>query len=116
MNMDRDKLDDAALDALFDAAKADAPAPSDAFLARLNADAEAARPVPAPAMPRYPEPTVFERLKGWFAVSGLSGAAALGVWIGFAMPDVVMTVAPLSDEVIELSAYLPGADLTVLSE
>ena len=116
MDMDRDKQNDAALDALFQAASTDTPRPSEDFLAKLVADAEDAIPAPAPVAPTRNAPSGFERLKGWFAVSGLSGAAALGVWIGFVMPDVVTTITPLSDEVFELSAYLPGADLAVLSE
>ena len=112
--MDRDKKDDIALDALFAAAKSETPRASDDFLARLRADALSAAPRLAQPVPA--KPSLTERFKGWFAVSGLSGAAALGVWIGFVMPEVVNTVSPLSEEVIELSAYLPGADLSVLSE
>lgn len=114
--MDSDTKDDTALDALFAAAKSETPQASDDFLARLNADAMAARPRPAPLAAEATAPALSDRLKGWFAVSGLSGAAALGVWIGFVMPEVVTTVSPLSEDVIELSAYLPGADLSVLSE
>ena len=114
--MNSDKEDDIALDALFAAAKSDPPNASEDFLARLNADAVAATPGPAPLAPEPTAGSLFGRLKGLFAVSGLSGAAALGVWIGFVMPEVLTTVSPLSDDVIELSAYLPGADLSVLSE
>ncbi len=114
--MDSDKEDDIALDALFAAAKSEPPKASADFLARLNADAVAATPHPESLAPKQTAPALFDRLKGWFAVSGLSGAAALGVWIGFVMPEVVTTVSPLSEDVIELSAYLPGADLSVLSE
>lgn len=114
--MDSDRLDDAALDALFAAAKTEAPTPSDDFLARLNADALAATPASASIASPKNAPSLFEKFKAVFAVSGLSGAAALGVWIGFVMPDVVTTFSPVSEDVIELSAYLPGADLSVLSE
>ncbi len=114
--MDSDKEDDIALDALFAAAKSETPKASEDFLARLKADAMATTPQPAPLAAEPTPPSLFDRLKGWFAVSGLSGAAALGVWIGFVMPEVVTTVSPLSEDVIELSAYLPGADLSVLSE
>ncbi len=114
--MDSDREDDIALDALFAAAKSETPKASEDFLARLNADAVAAMPRPEHLGRNPTAPSLFDRLKGWFAVSGLSGAAALGVWIGFVMPEVVNTVSPLSEDVIELSAYLPGADLSVLSE
>ncbi len=112
--MDSEKKDDIALDALFAAAKSEPPQASDDFLARLRVDAQSATPRPAQRAPTAPSLT--ERFKGWFAFSGLSGAAALGVWIGFVMPEVVTTVSPISEDVIELSAYLPGADLSVLSE
>ncbi len=114
--MNSDKEDDIALDALFAAAKSDPPRASEDFLARLNADAAATTPRPESLAREPTAPSLFDRFKGWFAVSGLSGAAALGVWIGFVMPEVVTTVSPLSEDVIELSAYLPGADLSVLSE
>lgn len=114
--MDSDKKDDIALDALFAAAKSEAPVASGDFLARLNADAQNAVPRPEAHRTQPVLPSLSERLKGWFAVSGLSGAAALGVWIGFIMPEVVTSVSPLSSDVAELSAYLPGADLSVLSE
>ena len=112
--MDSDKENDAALDALFAAGTAKRPEASEAFLARLAADAETmSEPAPRPAPPR---PSFLTGLKGLFAASGLSGAAALGVWIGFVMPDLVTTVSPLTEEVAGLSAFLPGVDLAVLSE
>ncbi len=114
--MDSDKTDNIALEKLFAAAKTETPEASNAFLARLTADADAALPKPEPLAPKVPTQGIFDRLKGLFAVSGLSGAAALGVWIGFIMPDVVTTFSPLSEDVVELSVYLPGADLSVLSE
>ncbi len=114
--MDRDKSDDAMLEGFFDAARANRPAPDDAFMARLMADAEASVPV-APqiaAEPTRRDPLA--RLKALFAASGLSGAAALGVWIGFAMPDLVNSVSPQTDEVASISMFLAGADLALLSE
>ena len=84
-DMDNEKLDDDALDALFAAGKAQTPEATPAFLARLNADAAAAMPRPAPLAVPSGAPSLFTRFKGLFAASGLSGAAALGVWIGFVM-------------------------------
>ena len=106
--------DDAALDALFQASAEHPPGMSDAFLARLAADAEVATPKPAPATPR--RMPLFHGLKGLFAASGLSGAAVLGVWIGFVMPDILNTVSPLTEDTAGLTVFLPGADLSVLSE
>ena len=109
---DEDRL----LDTFFDAAKAHTPAPSEAFLARLSADAETAVPKTEVKRLQPQNASVFERFKGLFAVSGLSSAAALGLWIGFVAPDIFTTVAPLSEDVAALSAFLPGSDLSVLSE
>lgn len=111
---------DAALDALFEAARQDAPTPRPDFMARLHADADAALPSPAPAPRSTPTtPGLLSRLGGYFAVSGLTGAAALGVWIGFVMPDLIdsaFTATAGNDEPLSLSAFLPGADLTLLTE
>ena len=115
-DMDNEKLDDDALDALFAAGKAQTPEATPAFLARLNADAAAAMPRPAPRAVPSGAPSLFTRFKGLFAASGLSGAAALGVWIGFVMPDLVPTVSPVSEDVAGLTMFLPGADLSMLSE
>lgn len=113
---ERDK-DDAALEALFDAGRTRAPVPSDDLMARLAADAE--RALPRPAIQPAPRRSVFARFAPFFAASGLSGAAALGIWVGFAMPEVLNldSLAPFATgETIELYTFLPGADLTALSE
>lgn len=116
-DMDDRNTDDAMLDALFEAGKAHAPQPSDAFLARLAADAETAVPKPQSQMVETPlQPSLFARFKGVLAASGLSGAAAVGVWIGFVMPDLITSVSPLTEDTAALSVFLPGADLSVLSE
>ncbi len=116
-DMDDKQTEDPALEALFEAGRAQTAQPSDAFLARLAADADAALPQPETAPPSAPpQVSILSRFKTLFAASGLSGAAALGVWIGFAMPDIVTTVSPLSEETTELSAFLPGADLSVFIE
>ena len=111
MVSDRDNREDAALDALFAAADNARPVPSDAFLRRLEADADAAMPVTAgPAPVRGGQNDWLLGLKGFFAAAGLSGAAVLGLWIGFVMPD---TLAPFTaEESVGLYTFLPGADLT----
>lgn len=113
MKMDKDGREDAALDALFASGQADAPKASGEFLARLTADAEAALPRPIHVAPT-PAPFL-GGLKGWFAASGLSGAAVLGVWIGFVMPDAISDFTTLTDETVGLYTFLPGADLSALS-
>lgn len=114
--MVNDTTDDQALDALFEASSNQVPTVTPDFLSRLKSDAEAAVPqvVQTHAVPEGP--TRFEKFMSIFAASGLSGAAALGVWIGFVMPDLVSTISPLADETATLSAFLPGADLVALSE
>ena len=115
--MNSRKTDDPVLDVMFEAGKAATPQPSDTFMARLAADADAALPQPETATtPARSAPNLLKRFKGLFAASGLSGAAALGVWIGFAMPDIVTTVAPLAQETDGLTVFLPGADLSVFGE
>lgn len=105
-----------ALERLFDACEAVGPAPSEDFLARLVADAEALLP-PPPLRDRPREPG-FGWLARFFAASGLSGAAALGVWLGFVMPDVVGTMAAdlAGDDSALLTTFLPGADLAALDQ
>lgn len=111
--------DDPALEAMFDAAARHAPAPEPAFLARLHADAEQAMPVPAKtaAAPAPQNRRLVERLQGYFALSGLTGAAAIGVWIGFVAPDLLTATTDFtSDDPLSLSVFLPGADLSLLTE
>ena len=109
MSMD-DQKDEAALDALFDAGRSNAPEPTPDFMARLAADAEMALPRTVnPATPS-PAPRV-HWLTGFFTASGLSGAAVLGVWIGFAMPETLDSFSLTTDDSVALSTFLPGADL-----
>lgn len=116
-DMDDKDTDDQMLDALFAAGKAEAPQASDAFLAQLATDADAALPKAQRRAREQPSSASFyQRFKGIFAASGLSGAAALGVWIGFVMPELVTTVSPLTEDTAALTSFLPGADLSVLSE
>lgn len=110
MKMDKNTQDDAALDALFDAGRAHEPQASGDFLARLAADVEAPEPTRQPVS-QAPSP-IFGRLKGLFAASGLSGAAVLGVWIGFITPETVGTYTLLTEDTVGLYTFLPGADLT----
>ncbi|MEO1536800.1 MAG: hypothetical protein AAFR73_03645 [Pseudomonadota bacterium] len=108
--------EDRTLDMLFSAGEAERPVPSAAFLERLAADADTALERPRSSKPRVQSPPVFARFKAVFAASGLSGAAALGVWIGFIMPDLVTQVSPFADDVTTLSAFLPGTDLSAIIE
>lgn len=116
MNRDGITRDDAALDALFGAARRQTPEPGPDFLARLAADAERS----IPERPTKPSSTVsgnrfFTHIAGLFAVSGLTGAAALGVWIGFVMPDVLNSITGSGDGYY-LSEFLPSTDLSALGD
>lgn len=113
--VEKDKQDEA-LEALFSAGRSNRPVPSDDFMARLVADAEAAVPQPIAALAPRSGTAWFGGLRGFFTASGLSGAAALGVWIGFLMPDLVSTFSPATEEAVGLYTFLPGADITALAD
>lgn len=109
MTTETDKGDDVALDALFAAGRKASARPSPDFMARLDADMEAALPRPVAATPAPPP------RRGWlaavFAASGLTGAALAGLWIGFAMPETLDPFTGETETVLALSSILPGADL-----
>lgn len=115
--MDNDPIRDDTLEALFEASKRTTEIPSSDFMERLALDAESAVPVPVSIEPAS-APSILASFKGLFAASGLTGAAALGVWIGFVMPETLNTFADgfASEETISLSAFVPSADLFALSE
>lgn len=114
MARDRDNRDETALAALFAAADARRPAPSDAFLRTLKQEAEAAVPAAAAPVPASTGGRSFG-LRELFVASGLTAGAVLGMWIGFAMPETL--AAFTTDDPVGLYTFLPGADLTAaLSE
>lgn len=109
--------DDEKLEALFDSARRNAPAMDPAFLERLASDMEATLPQPqAKPVRTSSQTTFFQRFRGYFAASGLTGAAALGIWIGFVMPETLNSLAEGYDttEAVGIGAFLPYADLTAL--
>ena len=106
------------LDSLFTAARAAPPAPSDALMARVMADALAQQPAPPrPTGMQAPAPqglgsqrggsqaggSLWGALTGLFggagALAGMGGAAVAGLFIGLAQPALLVS---LSD------AYLGG--------
>lgn len=115
--MDNNPKKDATLDSLFASAKAHPPVPEPDFMARLARDADSALPQALAPKPT-PASSLLTNLSGLFAASGLTGAAALGIWIGFVMPETLNTMIDgfASDKTVSLSALLPGADLAALSE
>lgn len=115
--MTNELKEDQALEALFEAARSDAPVISPDFLNRLGEEAERFAAAPKPvAIPKPVGPTFWQRLSGLFAASGLSGAAALGVWLGFAMPDILSGTPFYMDESGGLTEFLPTDDLALFSE
>jgi len=97
---DKTMLSDAALDEIFAAGREATPAPSDAVLARILADAEGeiearAAPVRRPAMAERPGlwARILSGLGGWPAVAGMATATVAGVWLGFASPDQLNELA-----------------------
>lgn len=90
-----DRNDDR-LDGFFAAARAAAPEPSAALLARILADAEAAAPRPdaargAAVRRRGGAMTAFGgwlgALGGWGGLGGLATATVAGLWFGYADPS-----------------------------
>lgn len=91
-------LEEAELDALFGAARAAGPAPSDDLMARIMADAEAELPA-ATATPRaVPERRgwlsgLLSGIGGWPAAAGLAAAAVTGLAIGVASPSALESLS-----------------------
>jgi hypothetical protein len=114
-----DKPDtDPLLDDHFAAARAKSPAPDDAFLARLEADARQMQPAP-------PRPTASGRLRqlvevlgGWPAMGGLATASLVGLWIGVASPLGLLSTGLVSGDagLFDLSDLGPGLDAIATDE
>lgn len=86
--------DDVALEAFFAAAKRTTPAPSDALLAKVMADAlaaqEARQQAPARQRQQAARPGVLAQLRdalgGWPAFGGLAAAGVMGLAVGLVAP------------------------------
>ena len=77
----------------FEAGRAEPPAPTGDWLARMETMALAEQPAPAPPMPmRAAAPRggwlreMLGQLGGWPALAGLAAACVTGVWLGAAAP------------------------------
>lgn len=90
---DKDKQPEAALERLFAAARAEAPAPSPELMARVLAAAELEQAQMIRVRQAVPEPRagfwahVRQGLGGYPALAGLAAAGLAGVWIGLALPE-----------------------------
>lgn len=117
---DKTALSDTALEEIFAAGRAATPAPSEALMARILTDAEGE--IARHAVASDAEPTrrglfagVIAALGGWPAVAGMVTATIAGVWIGFASPEQLNTLAggvllPAGDAALsyELEDMLPA--------
>lgn len=122
--------DDLELESFFAAARAAAPEPGSAFLARITAQGEAVqaeRLSAALAPPRARRgmgiwATLAAAVGGWGAFGGMATAALAGLWIGFAGSETLVQAvgltgfAPTVSASDSGSAFLSGADILALAE
>lgn len=107
----------AGLDDFLDAARAETPLPSGDFMARLEAQALAAMPAPAP---RRRAPGLMQQLLGalggWPGAAGLATACAVGVWMGINPPAAIGDY--IGTGTAELDSYgvepMSGFDLAMM--
>ena len=110
---------DDALDKLFSAGRS-GPQPSDALMARIAADAVAQMPQPAALAPARRRRKVglaaglMAMLGGWPALTGMASAAAAGVWIGIASPDLIDLYGTTTQDSYTLGDFLP--DIATLAD
>lgn len=97
---DRRDLTETELDALFDAARDTAPAPSTDLMARIMADADAvteaeaqARAADRPASRNGGLRRLLAAIGGWPSVAGLAAAGVFGVAIGLTAPAAIDTAS-----------------------
>ncbi|KAJ55325.1 hypothetical protein ACMU_11560 [Actibacterium mucosum KCTC 23349] len=108
--------DEAALDALFDAVRADQPVPPAALFERVAQDALREMPQMAPmASPkRRGLGWVLAALGGWPTVTGLATATVAGVWLGYTEPGSLNAVTgaiwPSADSAYGLGDLVPSYD------
>lgn len=112
MAENKDTRDDQILDRLLSEAGQRSHELSPALLARLHADVDAAVSVSVtPPLRIRPSPVAMQ-LRVLFAATGLSGAAVVGVWIGFVMPETLSIVTGefATAEPAGVEAFLPASD------
>ncbi len=103
------------LEDFLTAARARAPEPSEALMARILADADAIRPRRAIAKRSLRERfgTLFG---GWQGIGGLATATAAGLWIGYAgIADPGTLSGGLVEPGAETVELMPGADVFALA-
>lgn len=111
---DKRKAEEAGLGPWFEAGRAEAPAPSGDWLARM--EAMALEEQPTPPIPEVAERAVRPRrglrlrdlipaLGGWPAVAGLAAACAAGVWFGAVSPAGLSAWATATASVTASDSY-----------
>ncbi|SMR71450.1 hypothetical protein SAMN04488030_0967 [Aliiroseovarius halocynthiae] len=94
---DKTQLDDDDLELFFEAARRDAPKPSEAFLSAIMADAQTQLPnvqtKPATLQKQGWLGSILSAIGGWPAAAGLATATVAGVWIGFTQPVQLETLS-----------------------
>lgn len=111
--------DDDGLEALFEAARRGAPAPSRALMERIAADALREMPRETPGA-RAAGPALRSRLAevfgGWQGLGGLAAASAAGLWIGYAgLADPVGLVVGDGADAVETVELMPGAEVFAMA-
>lgn len=112
--------DDAALEALFAAARNRAPEPSADLLARVLAQAEAVQAEQVARRPKAPAARrggawrgLLDLIGGWGGVGGLAAAGVTGLWIGFTGTGAIgtATVAIWGEPAAEIEAFLDSENV-----
>lgn len=97
--MNEHEKHDAALNAMFTAAKAEDPVPSGDLMARIMADAAAVQtqaavvsaPIPAPKSIVH---ILSDAFGGWAGASTLAACVGLGLMVGFTSPETILSFVP----------------------
>lgn len=108
---------DQSLEALFAEARLHVPQPSDTFMARLMADADAAQPQPVVREKRGLWSKFLGAIGGAVVIAGMGSAAMAGLVIGYVQPDEMLqlseTIGLSTSEQIEV---LPSFDIFLNDE
>lgn len=114
------QVDDTGLEAFFDAARVSGEAPSEALLAAILRDAEAAQPDPpglpkaAPAQPRRWLPRAdWLGIGGWQTAAILGVSLVLGAVLGYTPPAAL---EPLTSEVLGGTGMVQATEYYMLDD
>ncbi len=110
MSEQKNHGEDGRLNSFFEAARANAPKPSDDLLARIDAAARelGTAPVPGLARPAPARRGILAALGGWPVLAGLATAAIAGVWIGYSEPSIAGLGSLDAADGFDIGGLLPG--------